>query len=371
MSSFLVDALIIMGVYVAAFALLFASYKRSGRVWVLRHCIVLPGPGRAKGRTWVSGYLGEAVILTLAAAVTLVILYFTPDVSLAAILRRWWWQSLLMTLFVAAVIHYYSWKIVDAATRAGRKPVYCRRLRAAYSTYNFYSVCLFGMGAMILFMLAGQFLHYSAAFSAEAERITTAFAEARQVANGPPAAGASLRDTYVEALAYAESGYGGIGLAGKMLQVQFNPLFIFAGLLIGINMLINFTPLKHMFMGEAVVMTAVFTYGPLVIIGLFALMAYLGPYEQMLESAIADLRAFTPPTGIGDWEIAQRHAEMVVEISNLRNIFGFGRIIGGEGGGFAIMAAGVQFALEKIAEKREEEAQPLLMPGPRYRPNAA
>ena len=81
--------------------------------------------------------------------------------------------------------------------------------------------------------------------------------------------------------------------------------------------------------------------------------------------------AFTPPTGIGDWEIAQRHAEMVVEISNLRNIFGFGRIIGGEGGGFAIMAAGVQFALEKIAEKREEEAQPLRMPGPRYRPNAA
>lgn len=369
MTSFFTDALIVLAVYGAAFALLWASYRRSGRVWVLRHCIVIPGPGRSKGRAWLAGYLGEAVILTFAAAVSLIIIYFTPDVSLAAILKRWWWQALLAMIFVGAVIHAYSWKIVEAAARQGRKPVYCRRLKAAYSTYNFYSVCMFGMGAMILFMLAAQFLHDSAAFNAEAARIGAAFAEARGTA-GTPIEGTDLRARYVEALAHAEAGFGGIALAGKMLQIQFNPMFIFAGLLITLNMLINFTPLKHMFMGEAVVMTAVFTYGPLVVIGLFALLVYLGPYESMLEAAIADLRAFAPPPGLGDWEIAQRHAQMVVELSNLRNIFGFGRIIGGEGGGFAILAWGVQFALEKIADKKEKP-EPLLMPGPKYRPNAA
>lgn len=370
MTSFLTDAAIILIVYALAFGLLWASYRRSGRVWVLRHCIVIPGPGRKKGRAWLAGYLGEAVILTFAAAVSLIIIYFTPDVSLAAILKRWWWQALLAMAFVAGVIHYYSLKIVEAAVRQGRRPLYCRRLRAAYSTYNFYSVCLFGMGAMILFMLAAQFLHDSAAFNLEAQRIGDAFTQARQAASTPAADGDALRGGYVEALAHAESGFGGIALAGKMLQIQFNPMFIFAGLLITINMLINFTPLKHMFMGEAVVMTAVFTYGPLVVIGVFALLVYLGPYESMLEAALTDVRAFAPPPNLGDWEIAQRHSQMVVELSNLRNIFGFGRTIGGEGGGFAILAWGVQFALEKIAEKREKP-KPLRMPSLRYRPNAA
>ena len=167
----------------------------------------------------------------------------------------------------------------------------------------------------------------------------------------------------------AESGFGHIAMAAKLLQSQFNPLFVFAGLLIGINMLINFTPLKHMFMGEAVVMTAVFTYGPLAIIGAFALAVYMGSYETLLEGALDNLRAFTPPPAVGDWELAQRHAEMVAELANSMNLFGFIRMIAGEGGGFAILAWGVQFAIEKISDKKET-AVPLRLPSARFRPNA-
>lgn len=369
MPSLAADALLIALVYAIAFALLRASYQRSGRVWVLRHCIVVPHARRPTQRAWVEGWIGEAVILTIAAAASLIVAYFTPDISLVGILARWWWQALLATIVVVLVVHLYSMTVIRAAVKDGRKPIYCKRLQAAYATYNFYSVCLFGVGAMVLLMLAAQYLTDGASFRAEARVISGIFALARETALSAPSPGATSADSYVGAMILAESGFGHIAMAAKLLQSQFNPLFVFAGLLIGINMLINFTPLKHMFMGEAVVMTAVFTYGPLAIIGAFALAVYMGSYETLLEGALDNLRAFTPPPAVGDWELAQRHAEMVAELANSMNLFGFIRMIAGEGGGFAILAWGVQFAIEKISDKKET-AVPLRLPSARFRPNA-
>jgi hypothetical protein len=363
------DALLIAVVYAIALTLLRASYQRSGRVWVLRHCIVLPHARRPSQRAWVEGWIGEAVILTLAATASLIIAWFTPDISLVGLLGRWWWQTIAATILVAVIVHLYSTTVIRAAVKEGRKPVYCKRLQAAYATYNFYSVCLFGVGAMVLMMLAAQYLSDGAAFRAEARVISDIFDLARVAALSSTEPDAGMQDRYVEAMTLAENGFGRIALAAKLLQSQFNPLFVFAGLLIGINMLINFTPLKHMFMGEAVVMTAIFTYGPLAIIGLFALAIYLGSYETLLESVLANVRMFTPPPGLGDWEIAQRHSEMVAELANSMNLFGFIRMIAGEGGGFAILAWGLQLALEKISDKKEAAA-PLRLPSSRFRPNA-
>lgn len=369
MPSLAADALLIGVVYAIALTLLRASYQRSGRVWVLRHCIVVPNARRPSERAWVEGWIGEAVILTLAAAASLAIAYFTPDISLVGLLVRWWWQAMLATLLVVGVVQVYSTMVIRAAVLEGRKPVYCKRLRAAYATYNFYSVCLFGVGAMVLLMLAAQYLSDGAAFQAEARVIADIFDLARVTALSGAEPGAGLQDRYVEAMTLAETGFGRIALAAKLLQSQFNPLFVFAGLLIGINMLINFTPLKHMFMGEAVLMTAIFTYGPLTIIGIFALAVYMGSYEALMEGVLADVRAFTPPPALGDWEIAQRHAEMVTALANSINLFGFVRMIAGEGGGFAILAWGVQFALDKISDKKEAAA-PVRLPSARFRPNA-
>ena len=60
---------------------------------------------------------------------------------------------------------------------------------------------------------------------------------------------------------------------------------------------------------------------------------------------------------------------MVAELANSMNLFGFIRMIAGEGGGFAILAWGVQFAIEKISDKKET-AVPLRLPSARFRPNA-
>ena len=103
------------------------------------------------------------------------------------------------------------------------------------------------------------------------------------------------------------------------------------------------------------------------VIGIVGLVVYLNVYEVMLADSLARLESITPPPALGDWQLSQRHAEMVVEMSNARNIFGFAQTIAGEGGGFAVLAWGIQTALEKISENKE--AEKVRMPLTKFRPD--
>lgn len=356
------DAGLVALAWVAALFFLFRAYRRAGGIWLIKHSVITRGID--KRNCW-RGEWGEAIIATFAAISALVVIFFTNDVTLIGLLRQQPGAVAAFLVFVTACIWLHSALVVRKARKHGRAERYLRRLRNTYIIYNFYSLCLFGMGAVIVMMLAAQFQHDGLLFAAETGRITGTFMEAqRMVAEGAP-----TQDTYAQAVAQAESGFSRIALAGKALQNQFNPLFVFAGTLIVINIAINLTKMKGMFTGDAVSMTALFTYGPLVVIGVIGLLVYLNVYEVMLAESLAHLAAVTPPAGLGDWEMSQRHAEMVVELSNARNIFGFAQTIAGEGGGFAILAWGVQAALEKIGENSETDDEPLRMPLKKFRPD--
>lgn len=374
MSSLAMDALIIGLIYAVAATTLTLAYKRSGRVWILRHSLILAG---SNGRTYRSGRDGELVIVTLAAISALVVTYFTPDVSIVGVVAKWPWQCLAALVFVFVVIRFYSRSVIRHACDEGRKPVYCDRLRRAYDVYDVYSTCLFGVGAIILMMLLFQFLLDGAAFSAEAQALNATFEQAGRIAaEGVGLPLDQLHAVHERAQAQAEVGYGGVAMANKLLQNQFNPLFIFAGVLISINMVINYTPLRSLFMKGATVMTVIFTYAPLITIAAIALLIYLSVYDAMLATALNHLQTMTPPVALADWELSQRHAEMSAGLAEARNLFGFAKSVAGGGGGFAALVWGLEFALDKVAEKREGEKDPALVAPPRlpkrkYRPHAA
>lgn len=360
MTTFLADGAVVAAAYAAALVFLFAAYNHAGPIWILRHGVITQGIG--KRNVW-AGQWGEAIIVTFAALSALVVIFFTANVTLIETVRSHPRAIALFILFATVCIWGHSASTVRKARAMGRREAYVRRLRDTYVRYNGYTMCLFGMGALIVAMLMAQFHHDGAIFAAQADLITGAFAEAQRLAE----AGGGSHEGYAQAVAQAETGFSGIALAGKTLQSQFNPMFIFAGTLIVINIAINLTKMKGLFTGDAVSMTALFTYGPLVVIGAVGLLVYLNVYEVMLSDALERLRSITPPPGLGDWALSQRHAEMVVEMSNARNIFGFAQTIVGEGGGFAILAWGVQTALEKIGENNK--AEPIRMPLRKFRPD--
>lgn len=362
MTNFLVDAAVVALAYIAALVLLFAAYRRADKIWLIKHSIITRGIG--KRNIW-RGEWGESVIVTFAAISALVVIFFTRDVSLLEVIRDWPRITTGLLIFVMLCVLGINLRTVLKAKKLGRSDRYVSSLRRTYRIYNGYCFCLFGMGAIIILMLAAQFQHDGAIFEQEVGRITAAFTQAHSIA----ARGDGSVLDHGRSVAQAEEGFSRIALAGKALQNQFNPLFIFAGTLIVINIAINLTKMKSMFTGDAVSMTALFTYGPLVIIGLIGLLVYLNVYEVMLTESLAQLRAMTPPANLGDWELSKRHAEMVVELSNARNIFGFAQTIAGEGGGFAILAWGIQTALEKIGENDDDNKEPLRMPLKRFRPD--
>lgn len=359
MQSFLIDAGIVAVAFVIALFFLWGGYHRGHYAWAVKHALIFKVGSR---RGYWSGFVGEAVLCGFAAIAACVVIFFTADTSLAAVLQRWWWVIPPVLLFVWYFIQLHSKGVVAKTIEGGRSAWYVRQVRAAYRWYDFYSVAMFGMGAFIIMMLLAQFLYDGAAFARDADAIEASFSQARQMAGG------GTLDAYSRAMAQAEAGFSQVALGHKQLQIQFNPLFIFAGTLISINILIRFSPLKGLFTGDALNMTAVFTYGPLVLIGFAALLVYLNVYEVMLEDALAHLQAFRPPAMFGDWQMSERHGQMVIELSNARNIFGFGQAIGGEGGGFAILAWGIQTALEKIADHKADQTPPR-MPLKRWRPD--
>lgn len=360
MATFLTDAAVVAAAYLAALVFLFTAYRHAGPIWILRHAVITPGVG--KRNVW-GGEWGEAIIVSFAAASALVVIFFTSEATLIETVRDHPGAITAFIVFATLCIWTHSAVTVRKARAMGRRAAYVRRLRETYVRYNGYTMCLFGMGALIVSMLIAQFHHDGAVFAAQADLITASFGEAQRLAETGDGSGAA----YARAVAQAEAGFSGIALAGKTLQSQFNPMFIFAGTLIVINIVINLTRMKGIFTGDAVSMTALFTYGPLVVIGTVGLVVYLNVYEVMLTDALERLQSFTPPAALGEWELSQRHAEMVVEMSNARNIFGFAQTIAGEGGGFAILAWGVQTALEKISEGKETEK--VRMPLKKFRPD--
>lgn len=365
LAAFLPDASIMLGAYVIALLALFVAYHRAGNHWLLKHSIINRQENGA--RTVIRGQWGEAAVATMALAAGLVVIFFTNDTTLVGAIAAHPLKVAGVLAFVWIVIRLYTRVEVLRVEEAGRCQPYCRRLERTYDVYNVFTFCIFGMGAMIILMLATQFAHDAGVFRYEADQILAAFAEAqRMVATAAP----GDDGVYAQAMSQAEEGFTRVALASKALQSQFNPLFIFAGTLIAINILINLTSLKDMYTANAQMLTAGFTYGPLLFIGFFGLLVYLNVYDVMLGEALVSLRAITPPPSLGNWEMAQRHAEMVTQVSDARNIFGFATTIAGEGGGFAILAWGIQTALEKIKEAREddEDEVPVKKPGKRFRP---
>src|SRR5690606_29971881 len=257
MTTFLIDAAVVAAAYAAALLFLFSAYRHAGPIWILRHAVISAGNG--KRNVW-GGQWGEAIIVTFATVSALVVIFFTADVTLVDTVRRHPLAITAFVLFATACIWAHSGATVRKARAMGRREAYVRRLRETYVLYNGYTMCLFGMGALIVSMLIAQFHHDGLVFAGQAEVITQSFAEARRlVADG------AGHESYARAVAQAETGFSGIALAGKTLQSQFNPMFIFAGTLIVINIAINLTRMKGMFTGGAVNLTALFTYGPLVI----------------------------------------------------------------------------------------------------------
>lgn len=352
------DALLVAIGYALGLLSLHLGYRFGGRTWVRRHGLVWRA---GKRRKLVSGFYPEMLIFTACSALVLVVDCAAPNVTLASTLSERAGLSFGALAFVTLIVAGYSWQTITAAKRdPDEKPGDVRRLARAYTAYAPYSIILFCGGTLVLIMLARQFGFDQAAFDLEAGRVRALFAQAQslQAAHvqmiGVDAEQA--RVLYAQTLATIETAHGRLSLATTLLQDQMNPVFIFATAVFAINILIRFTPAKNAFLDGARNMTMVSTALAIGLCFLFGLYTYFHSYAGLLADAINRMHQLAPDSRLGAWEMTQRYNEVFVALNERKNLFGLIKAIGGEGSGMATFVFGVQFALERLADREEKRA---------------
>ncbi|MDX2276736.1 MAG: hypothetical protein NW206_14905 [Hyphomonadaceae bacterium] len=336
--------------YVIGVGALLLGYVLAGPVWVERHSIQLTGPGRPRR---VSGFWGELLLFTACAAVASTVRAFTDLAILRDVLAPNAIVALGVFGLVLGLVLLYSQSVVAGAKRDGKDRLYCARLRAAYLPYAFYAAILFAGGVMVIALLGMEFAHDQAAFNRQADEVHASVEAARQVAQG----GGDALEAARGALTYLEDALGEIAVSQSLLQDQMNPVFIFAAVIFGVNILIVLSPIRSAFMQGAIDLTHILTgvaVGGIVIAGF---VSYFLSYGPVIQDTLAGMQAVRPPASLGAWELSQRYNEMIVSLNRSKNLLGFVQAIGGEGSGLAIFAAGIQFTLDRIPGRAERKAE--------------
>ncbi|MES1202847.1 MAG: hypothetical protein ABUS57_15530, partial [Pseudomonadota bacterium] len=360
----LFDGALVLGAYLIGILSLHLGFRAGGRTWVRRHGLVWRS---GKKRRLVSGFYPEMLIFTACAILVLVVDLAITRVSLIETLAGWPTLSAGVVAAVIAIVVVYSVHTVLAArTDPAEKPGDVRRLARAYTAYAPYSIVLFCGGSIVLVMLVRQFGFDQQAFNAAAAHVQDVLGKAEALHARHLAALPSDRTLaafdYAQALSTIENAFGQITLATNLLQDQMNPVFIFATAVFAVNILIRFTPAKNAFLDGARNMTLVSTAAAIGLCVLFGLYVYFYSYADLLEAAIQKLSGLGPSPALGAWDMTQRYNEVFVALNERKNLFGFLKAIGGEGSGIATFAFGVQFALDRLADRDEKKGRVEITP---------
>ncbi len=355
---------------------------KSSRGWVVRAAFIAnhnfrasadrdPRPRIRYWRTSLSGFWGEAFLATMAITVCVIIVWQCEKGNLIDCLRLYpLWVGIVV--FIAAfAIADYCVRQVDAARANGMSAAYVERTAAAYSAYGLYSWLLFAFGTVLFAVLAQEFFAFAAAFEAKVRAVEAQLAALKPYVGGvglaksPEAAGVLAE----RGMALLERAYGGVAEANFELQKQLNPIFLFAGLLVMLNILITHTRLRSLFMNDARTLTMIFTYVPLTLVGLIGFYVYKSSYESLLLTFANEMRWMKFPHFAMAPELVKRELEILNTVNSANNIFGFAAAVGGSSSGAAVFIWLLKEVLDRTSGKDGDlDVRLLHRPSHRFRP---
>ncbi|HEY3799233.1 MAG TPA: hypothetical protein VGL58_12855 [Caulobacteraceae bacterium] len=375
--------------------------RRLYRGWVFRRSLTPPhiaaklasasdgaahkAPETRAWRRCLSGFWGEALIVSIAIAVCIAVVWLCERSSIIHAIRTY--RVWIYGLAVAAVlvIADYSARQVESARKAGRSDSYCARLEAAYSVYWVYAWFLFAFGAVILGVLWLQFLDAQTVVTAGRRQIATYLLNAQfdahsaallPAVHGPlvqPGGAPTAATFYNYAMSYVELAYRQLSETDLSIQKMMDPVFVFSALLILVNIGITHTSLRHLFTDDGRKFTFVFTYGPLVLVVLVGGYVFKATYETMMTDMANGLLSMVIRPDLMTPDAVRRHAEVLSEVNRGNNIFGFAAVMGGSGSAAAVLGWFLKEVLDRVRTRQaivEAGGQLLRRPHPRFRPTS-
>ncbi|MFN0022425.1 MAG: hypothetical protein ACKVS5_00835 [Parvularculaceae bacterium] len=313
---------------------LIASYMRAGPIWIERHSLkfTLAGrPRRCSGAIGEMGLLGACAVLLWAVDAT------TPAMNFIDVIARHPWSSVGAAVFVSGVVAAYTASAVEHPDRRTR-----RHLRQTYAIYAVYSTFLFAGGMLLIYCIVNQFIADTGTFGATANAIVRRAASAGKMAAAD--ASRTVEFSYVDAM-----------LLLARAKNQMTPVFIFAIAIFSINLLILYTPMRGLYMTNAIFLTNVSTLIAIAAVAAAGAVLYVVSYNAFIEDYLRTLAAMPRELVGADAMFQRRFTDIMLALEAKGSLVGFIGDMSNEWAGLTAAVGVVQAAASRLAGKPEIE----------------
>lgn len=321
--------------WLAAIASVVIAYIIAGPIWVRRHSLRFR-VGKSVRRT--SGAYGEMLLVSIGALMVWMIDSASPYASVGGIISAYPMVTLGVLIAVALVVYIHGIRTALAADPGERA-----RLMLTYLVYGIFSLIFFAGGAMLIFLLVQQ-------TSADASRLQ-ALADAAIA--GMPDASVTGSDALMRGL---ELSYLDIQFMLQQAETSMTPVFVFMAGIFAINLAVRLTPLRSLFVNNAVLLTLVSTLIGVTAVIIVGTWTYVGSYASVISDYVDALEAFRDRTGLMKPEFVTRYSQITIEMMQQKSLLSFFSRVSSEWGGIAAALGLAQWIAQQFNRPEAEES---------------
>jgi hypothetical protein len=324
-----------------AVALLSLGYWIADYIWIERHSLHYHIGTRAER---CSGAIGEIILFSLGEILLLLIEWATPANTIGSLLHDWFGYTLPAFILLVLIVYVYSIMTALSADTTGRSKGFKSRLLTTYIFYGGYSLILYGGGIIMLTLIIHQFTVDAAIFQTKSELVL------RQIAH-PDRLGH-------EVMKYIEISYLDASGVLEVLRDRMRPVYTLAAGIFIMNMLILYTPLRGVFLNNAVAIANGATMAAILIIIGIGGYTYIGGYSTFIDTYLHALENARNSVANDDWRNLSRYSDVIMALGSRRSLVGFITEMSNEWSGLAAILGSAQWALEQF-NKPKAAASPI------------
>nr|WP_321359073.1 hypothetical protein [uncultured Hyphomonas sp.] len=336
--------MILLIVWLVAIVTVVLAYIIAGPIWVKRHSLRFR-VGKTVRRT--SGAYGEIAIVSFAAAMVWLIDSAGNDVSLGRMIADYPVPVVSAAVLVGLIVYIHGIRTAFAADPDERW-----RLFFTYMVYGIYSLIVFAVGAVVAALLVMQAMADTQHLSLLAD------AAIAGLPNGPVAGNGDL-------IRSIEFSYLDMQSLLTAAEESMTPVFMFMAGIFAINLAIRLTPLRSLFINNAVLLTMIST-----LIGVLAVLAvgiwtYIGNYSAVITQYVDAMAALRPQAARMHPDYVIRYSEIMVEMMDQKSLLSFVTRISSEWGGVAAALGVAQWVAQQfnLPEADESPAEAMTAEG--------
>ncbi|WP_321488884.1 hypothetical protein [uncultured Hyphomonas sp.] len=327
--------MILLIAWLAAIVTVVLAYIIAGPIWVKRHSLWF---NVGKQRRRVSGMYGEIAIVSFAAGMVWLIDSAGKDVSLGGLMADHPAFTLGAAIVVGLVVYVHGIRTAFAA-----EPDERWRLFFTYLVYGIYSLTVFAIGAVVVALLVTQAISDTQTLSGLADKAI----------GGLPA---GIAGSDADLIRSIEFSYVDMQSLLSEAEDTMTPVFMFMAGIFAINLSIRLTPLRSLFINNAVLLTMIST-----LIGLLAVVAvgtwtYVGNYSAVISQYVDALEDLRGQAETMRPFYVMRYSEILVEMLDQKSLLSFVSRISSQWGGVAAGLGLAQWIAQQFNRPEAEES---------------